>query len=285
MREARSEFLRQRNLVLRLAYDITASWTAAEDAAQHVFLWWSTVGEVRNPRACLARMTANHALAVVAARQWIGYVAPYLPEPIATEPVAEEADILADQEEIALMVVLDRLSPLEHAAFLLHDVFDFTHAEIASTLYSNSDAVRQPTSRARRHVHARGPQPNPIDPAELLEITTNFLAAARNGDIASLKRYLTDDVVLVGDGGGKRAASRHPIGRLQQSSSIRRGHRTRGRRGHSTRKRRSQSSSGASHRSTGELDQALWVGASGRAYRPGVAVRDPDKPARSAFPG
>lgn len=204
-------YLRHRDLVLRLAYDITASWADAEDVAQQVFLKWTGAGGVRNPRAYLARMATNQALDVVARRDRVGYVGPYLPEPVVTGPGADEAVALAGEVEIALMVVLGSLSPLERAAFLLHDVFAFTHAEIAEMLQRSPAAVRQLASRARGHVQARRPDPDPVDRAELEEFTARFLAAARQGDLPGLRRYLTEDIVFVGDGGGKRASGLRPI--------------------------------------------------------------------------
>lgn len=211
MSDATAEYLRHRDLVLRLAYDITASWADAEDVAQQVFLRWSSAGGARNPRAYLARMATNQALDVIAARERFGYVGPFLPEPVATGPGADEALTVASEVEIALMVVLGSLSPLERAAFLLHDVFAFTHAEVAAMLDRSPDAVRQLASRARVRVRAGGPVPGPVSPGELVELTNRFLAAAREGDVAGLQRYLSEDVVFVGDGGGKRAAARHPI--------------------------------------------------------------------------
>lgn len=208
---AQAQYLRHRDLVVRLAYDITASWSDAEDVAQQVYLTWITTGGVRNPRAYLARMATNQALDVVARRDRIGYVGPYLPEPVVTGPGADEAVARAGEVEIALMVVLGSLSPLERAALLLHDVFGFTHAEVAEMLQRSPAAVRQLASRARGHVRARRPDPEPVDRAELEALTARFLAAARQGDLPGLRRYLTEDIVFVGDGGGKRAAGLRPI--------------------------------------------------------------------------
>lgn len=211
MSDATAEYLRHRDLVVRLAYDITGSWADAEDVAQQVFLRWPPEGEVRNPRAYLARMATNRALDVVEARARVDYVGPWLPEPVATGPGADDALVSADEVEIALMVVLGTLSPLERAVFLLHDVFAFTHAEIAVMLDRSPDAVRQLASRARRHVEARRPEPEPVDPAQLSALTGQFLVAAREGDVAGLQAFLTDDVVFVGDGGGKRSATMRPV--------------------------------------------------------------------------
>lgn len=285
MTEATDEYLRHRDLVLRLAYDITASWADAEDIAQQVFLrWnrWNPVGEVRNPRAYLARIATNQALDVVAARDRVGYPRPYLPEPIATGPGAEEAVAIADEVEIALMVVLGSLSPLERAVFVLHDVFAFTHAEIGTMLERSSDAVRQLASRARRHVHSRGAAPEPVDHGELAEFTARFLAAARDGDVPGLREYLTEDVVFVGDGGGKRAAGRRPIvgadkvARFFAGIAREVGEHTR------------IVAVEANHRPAlaiyqgDELDQVLWLVLQEGRLAQALAVRNPDKLTRIA---
>ena len=212
------DFLAHRGLVLRLAYDVTGSWADAEDVTQQAYLRWAGVtGQIRNPRAYLARIAVNLSLDVLAARDRTGYPGPFLPEPVPTGPGADEALQSADEVEIALMVVLGTLTPLERAAFLLHDVFAFTHAEVAQMLGREPAAVRQLAARARGHVEARRPggtatrAPAEVDPAELMALTGLFLAAARAGDVDTLRRHLTDDVAFVGDGGGKRPTARRPI--------------------------------------------------------------------------
>lgn len=147
-------YLEHRNLLLRLAYDITGSWADAEDVAQQVYVRWQGVGEASNPRAYLARMAVNAALDLVGKR---GYRGPFLPGPLPTGPGADEAVADAEEVEFALAVVLQSLSPLERAAFLLHDVFAFSYPEIADMLVRSSAAVRQLGHRAREHVQARRP--------------------------------------------------------------------------------------------------------------------------------
>lgn len=204
-------YLTHRSLVVRLAYDITGSWTDAEDVASQVYLSWQAVeGPVGNPRAYLARMATNRALDVAAARDQVGYVGPWLPEPILTGPSADEAIVLADEVEIALMVVLGSLSPLERAAFLLHDVFAFSHAEVAEMLGRHPAAVRQLASRARAHLAERRP-PREVAPAELSFLVTSFLGAARDGDLATLQQHLTSEAVFIGDGGGHVRTALRPV--------------------------------------------------------------------------
>lgn len=204
-------FVTHRSLVMRLAYDITGSWADAEDVASHVYLSWRAVDRhVTNPRAYLARMATHRALDVIATRDRIGYTGPWLPEPVLTSPAADEAVALADEVEIALMVVLGSLSPLERAAFLLHDVFAFSHAEVAEMLGREPAAVRQLASRARGHIANRRPH-REVAPAELSELVDNFLLAARTGDLDYLTAQLTSDVVFIGDGGGRVASTLRPV--------------------------------------------------------------------------
>lgn len=207
-------FTQHRGLMLRLAYDITGSWSDAEDVTQQAWERWHRADVVPDqPRAYLARIATNLALDAVRRRESTGYPGVWLPEPVATGLAADEELALAGEVEIALMVVLGNLSPLERAAFLLHDVFSFSHQEVADMLGREPAAVRQLASRARRHIEQR----RPVDPAaaidarELARFTDAFIAAARQGDLDTLEQMLTADVVMVGDGGGKRPAARRPI--------------------------------------------------------------------------
>lgn len=212
MPEDRNEaFIAHRGLVVRLAYDITGSWADAEDVASQVYLSWQAVdSEVTNHRAYLARMATHRALDVVSARDRVGYVGPWLPEPVLTAPGSDDAIELADEVEIALMVVLGALSPLERAAFLLHDVFAFTHVEVADMLGRDPAAVRQLASRARSHLEQRR-TPREVTPGELSSLVATFLKAAQLGDLDALKNLLTDDVVFIGDGGGRVSTARRPV--------------------------------------------------------------------------
>ncbi len=206
------EYARHRGLVIRVAYDVTGSWVDAEDIAQQTYVRWRNAHQpVHNARAYLARIAINLALDTVARREKVGYPGPFLPEPVATGQGTTDALDDAAEVEAALMVVLGTLSPLERAAFLLHDVFSFTHAEIGVMLDREPAAIRQLTSRARSHVAARRPDPSRIDRTELVALTERFLAAARTGDLAGLTAHLTDDVVFIADGGGRRAAAMRPV--------------------------------------------------------------------------
>lgn len=216
-------YLTHRNLVVRLAYDITGSWADAEDVAQQAYVRWRGVTrEVENARAYLTRMATNLSLDVLANRERIGYVGPYLPEPVLTGPGADEAVAQADEVEVALMVVLGTLSPLERAVFLLHDVFAFTHDEVATMLGRKPAAIRKLGSRARSHIEARRPYEE-VEPQRLAALTARFLAAAQHGDLSRLRELLTDDVVLVGDGGGKVTAARRPVTGRENVARLLRG--------------------------------------------------------------
>lgn len=133
------DFHRHRGLVLRIAYDLTGSWADAEDIAQEVYLRWRSARDVREPRAYLARMATNAALDLVSANRYSG---PLLPGPVETGPGADAALERAEEVELALARVLQRLTPLERAAFLLREVFAFEYAEIAGILERKPEAVR-----------------------------------------------------------------------------------------------------------------------------------------------
>jgi RNA polymerase sigma-70 factor (ECF subfamily) len=133
------------------------------------------------------------------------YVGPWLPEPVATAPdVAEHAE-LADSVEFALLVVLETLSPLERAVFVLREAFGFSHAEIAETLGRSEAAVRQLAKRAREHIQERKPRFD-VDRQERRLVTERFIGAAAGGDLDALMELLAEDVTLVADSGGKARA-------------------------------------------------------------------------------
>ncbi|WP_435878763.1 RNA polymerase sigma factor SigJ [Streptomyces klenkii] len=188
--------------------------TDAEDVVQEAWLRWSGAGreDVRDPRGYLVRVTTRLAvdrLRQVQARRE-AYVGPWLPEPIATDygpavPDTAEQAVLADSVSLAVLVVLESLSPLERAVFVLREAFGFPFGEIAVTLDRSEASVRQLASRARRHVDERRPRFT-VDPAEQRDLTEKFLAAATGGSIENLLELLAPDVRLVGDSGGKAKA-------------------------------------------------------------------------------
>ncbi|MEU5097632.1 RNA polymerase sigma-70 factor [Streptomyces sp. NPDC020996] len=207
-------FEEHRPVLLGVAYRMLGRVTDAEDVVQEAWLRWSRAdrGEVREPRGYLVRVTTR--LAIDRLRQVKArgetYVGPWLPEPYVTDfgdtvPDAAERAVLADSVSLALLVVLESLSPLERAVFVLREAFAYPYAEIAAMLDRGEAAVRQLAGRARRHVDERRPRYE-VDPAERRELTERFLAAAAEGDLAGLMSLLAPDVRLVGDSGGKAKA-------------------------------------------------------------------------------
>lgn len=211
---ATAVFEQQRDLLLGVAYRVLGRWSDAEDVVQDAWLRWSTVehDEVQDARAFLVRVTTRLALdrlkSAQARRE--AYVGPWLPEPILTTPDVADDIALADSVKFAMLVVLETLSPLERAVFVLREAFAFSYAEIAETLDRNEDAVRQLAKRAREHVRARRPRYE-TDKATQRRVTDGFLTATMNGDLAALMKLLAPDVVLNSDGGGIVRAALRPI--------------------------------------------------------------------------
>jgi RNA polymerase sigma-70 factor (ECF subfamily) len=209
-------FEANRDLMFAVAYRVLGTITDAEDAVQDAWLRWSAAHRehVADQRAYLARVVVNTALnrlrAVRARRE--AYVGPWLPEPLLTEVGPDPADRaeLAESVSMAMLVVLESLTPDERAVFVLREVFGFSHAEIGATLGRPDAAVRQLAHRAREHVQARRPRFD-VDWNQQREVTERFLAAAAGGDIEGLVSVLADDVTLLTDGGGKAKAPLRPI--------------------------------------------------------------------------
>ncbi|WP_405060920.1 RNA polymerase sigma-70 factor [Kribbella sp. NBC_01505] len=212
------EFDEHRAVLLGAAYRVVGSAGDAEDVVQEAWLRWAGVAhdEVRDVRAYLIRITTR--LALNRLRQQKArreqYVGPWLPEPIVRceAPDADPAAAveLADSVSMAMLVVLETLSPLERATFVLREVFDLPYDEIAETLGRSEAAVRQLAHRAREHVHARQPR-HRVDKARHTELTMQFMAAAGSGDFAQVVALLAPDAVLISDGGGKKSAALRPI--------------------------------------------------------------------------
>ncbi|MGY3684176.1 RNA polymerase sigma-70 factor [Streptomyces sp. TE33382] len=212
-------FEEHRPVLTGVAYRMLGRVADAEDVVQEAWLRWSSVAheEVREPRAFLVRITTR--LAIDRLRhlrsRHESYVGPWLPEPVVTDfgpsvPDAAERAVLADSVSFAVLVVLESLSPLERAVFVLREAFGFPYAEIAGALDRTDAAVRQLAGRARRHVEERKPRYD-VDPAERRDLTERFLAAASGGDIEQLLALLAPDVRLVSDSGGKSKAPRRII--------------------------------------------------------------------------
>jgi RNA polymerase sigma-70 factor (TIGR02957 family) len=217
-------FDQHRRLLFTVAYQMLGSVADAEDVVQDAWLRWSAAdrGGVVDARAYLVRVATRLALdrmdSARARRE--SYVGPWLPEPLLTgaAPVAsappapepEDAAELGEQVSLALLVVLETLSPAERAVFVLREVFGMSVAEVAGSMGRTEAAVRQMAHRAREHVRARQPRFD-TDPQAQRQVTERFLAAAVNGDVESLLAAMAPGVVLVADGGGRVTAARRPI--------------------------------------------------------------------------
>ncbi|WP_433308182.1 RNA polymerase sigma-70 factor [Micromonospora sp. CA-269861] len=207
-------FHRHRNLLFSVAYRILGSAADAEDAVQDAWIRWSSAdrSQVADPKAYLARIVSNLAMQRLrsARQQRETYVGQWLPEPVLTD--GDAADTVADAESVsmAMLVVLETLSPLERAVFVLREVFDFSHAEIAVAVERSEAAVRQTAHRAREHVRDQRPRFT-ADRSQQRGITERFLAASAGGDINTLLELLSPDVTLWTDGGGKVRQALRPV--------------------------------------------------------------------------
>ncbi|MET8956619.1 RNA polymerase sigma-70 factor [Streptomyces sp. NPDC004533] len=207
-------FTRHRNLLFSVAYRILGSAADAEDAVQDAWIKWSAAdrSQVAEPKAYLTRIVSNLALERLRStrHQREAYVGPWLPEPILTGGDVAEAATVTESVSMAMLVVLETLSPLERAVFVLKEVFDFSHAEIAEAVGRSEAAVRQAVHRAREHVRARRPRFT-ADRSRQREVTERFFAAATGGDVNALMELLSPDVTLWTDGGGKVRQALRPV--------------------------------------------------------------------------
>jgi len=193
----------------RVAYRMLGSVADAEDVVQDAFLRWLDTDRsaVATPEAYLVRVTTRLCLDVLksARRRRETYIGPWLPE-----PVFEADSDLDDDVTLPLLIALERLSPLERAAFLLHDVFGMPFDDVAASIGRDVPATRQLAARARQHVHDARPRFT-VDRERGLAFAEAFFNASRSGDLSALTTMLADDVTLTGDGGGKRPAGMEPL--------------------------------------------------------------------------
>jgi RNA polymerase sigma-70 factor (ECF subfamily) len=211
---ATEAFLAHRNLLFTVAYEMLGSAADAEDVLQETWLRWASVdlAEVEHQRAYLVRITTHQALSRLRTlgRRKESYVGPWLPEPLlTTADVAEDVE-LADSVSMAMLLVLETLTPTERAVFVLREVFDLGYEEIADAVGKNPAAVRQIAHRARSHVAARRPR-GPVSRDETRDALTAFQRAVETGDLQGLLDILAPDVVLLGDGGGIVQAVLKPL--------------------------------------------------------------------------
>lgn len=193
--------------LLRVAYRMVGSVADAEDIVQDAFIRWMRTdrNEVREPEAFLRRTVTRLCLDQLksARKTRETYIGPWLPDPVVEEDEVEDVTL-------PLMLALERLSPLERAAFLLHDVFDLGFDEIAETLQRDSASCRQLAARARAHVREARPRYQ-VERQRGLALAEAFFAASRSGDMQALGAMLAADVSVHADGGGKRPAAMEPI--------------------------------------------------------------------------
>ena len=205
-----------RPLVFTNAYEILGSANDADDVLQESYLRWTSVdlSAVRDTKAYLAKLVTRQALNALRsqARRREDYIGPWLPEPLLLDDRDGATDaVLAEAVSMAMLVVLETLTPDERAVFVLREVFGFNHDEIASAIDKSAVAVRQLAHRARQHVHARRRRFDPVDASQSERITTEFLIAAATGDLDGLMAMLAPDVVFTADSDGKVSAARRPV--------------------------------------------------------------------------
>jgi RNA polymerase sigma-70 factor (TIGR02957 family) len=209
-------FEAHRDMMFGVAYRMLGTVADAEDAVQDAWLRWSAAPrhDVAQPRAYLTKIITNTSLnrlrSVRARRE--AYVGPWLPEPLLTKenPDMAERAVVAESVSLAMLVVLESLTPEERAVFVLREVFGVSYAEIGSALGRTDVSVRQIGHRAREHVQARRPRFT-VDQGQQREVTRRFLDAADGGDIDGLIAVLAPDVTLTSDGGGLVRAARRPV--------------------------------------------------------------------------
>jgi RNA polymerase sigma-70 factor, ECF subfamily len=214
--EHAERFTHLRPLLFTIAYEILGSATETDDVLQDSYLRWadvdlSTVGDTKSYLAQLVTRQALNALRA-AARRREQYVGPWLPEPLLLDEQDPSADVvLAESVSMAMLVLLETLSPDERAVFVLREVFGFGYDEISTAVAKSESAVRQVAHRAREHVRARRKRFEPLDRQRTAQITAQFLAAASTGDVDTLMSMLAPDATWIADGGGKVSAARRPL--------------------------------------------------------------------------
>ena len=210
------QFNQYRPLLFSIAYRMLCSQMEAEDMVQESFLRWQTVStaEVQSVKAYLTsvitRLCIDHLRSAKVQRET--YVGPWLPEPLVGDqpPGTDRSVALAESLSMAFLVLLERLTPIERAVFLLREVFDYDYSEIASIVDKSEANCRQLVRRARQHISAQRPRFDPI-PEQQERLTVQFMETCARGDMPGLLSLLADDITVWSDGGGKVTAARRPI--------------------------------------------------------------------------
>ncbi len=214
--EHAERFMLLRPLLFTIAYEILGSATESDDVLQDSYLRWAQVDleGVHDTKSYLARLVTRQALNTLRAdaRRREDYVGPWLPEPLLLPEQDPSADVvLAESVSMAMLVLLETLSPDERAVFVLREVFGFDYDEIAPAVGKSVAAVRQVAHRAREHVQARRRRFAPVDPEQSARIAAEFMTAAASGDVKTVMAMLAPDVAWTADSGGKVSAARRPV--------------------------------------------------------------------------
>jgi RNA polymerase sigma-70 factor, ECF subfamily len=214
--EHAERFTLLRSLLFTIAYEILGSATEADDVLQDSYLRWAAVdmSTVRDTKSYLAQLVTRQALNALRAdaRRREEYVGPWLPEPLLLDDQDPSADVvLAESVSMAMLVLLETLSPDERAVFVLREVFGFDYGEIAEAVGKPAPTVRQVAHRAREHVRARRKRFDAVDRERNAEITAQFLASAASGDVEALMTMLAPDATWTADSGGIVSAARRPV--------------------------------------------------------------------------
>jgi RNA polymerase sigma-70 factor (ECF subfamily) len=214
--EHAERFTLLRPLLFTIAYEILGSATESDDVLQDSYLRWADVdlSTVHDTKSYLAQLVTRQALNALraGARRREEYVGPWLPEPLLLDDQDPSTDVvLAESVSMAMLVLLETLSPDERAVFVLREVFGFDYGEIADAVGKPAPTVRQVAHRAREHVRARRKRFDNVDPQRNAQITAQFLATAVSGDVEALMAMLAPDATWMADSGGKVSAARRPV--------------------------------------------------------------------------
>jgi RNA polymerase sigma-70 factor (ECF subfamily) len=209
-------FTQLRPLLFTIVYEILGSATESDDVLQDSYLRWAQVdlATVRDAKSYLAQLVTRQSLNALraSARRREDYIGPWLPEPLLLDDRDGAADVvLAESVSMAMLVLLETLSPDERAVFVLREVFGFDYDEIAGAVGKSAATVRQVAHRAKEHVRARRKRFQPVDPTQIAQIAERFLTAAATGDMEGLLAMLAPNVTWTADSGGKVIASRRPV--------------------------------------------------------------------------
>ncbi|MFG3292071.1 RNA polymerase sigma-70 factor [Streptomyces sp. NPDC048179] len=211
--QATKDFVAARPRLFGIAYRVIGSAVEAEDIVQETWVRWQGTDRtvVQEPAAFLTTVTTRLAINFIqsARVRRESYVGPWLPEPVDTSPDPQLGAERAEALDMAVLFLLEKLNPVERAAYVLREAFDYTYRRIADIVETSEANARQLVSRARKRLAAE--RKEPVGSAEHRRFLEVFLAAAQNGDLSVLEEVLTEDVVSYSDGGGVRGASRIPV--------------------------------------------------------------------------